>query len=98
LETVQYWRTRVKNQNLIPEEIKRRFNSGNECYHSLQKFLSSCLLSKNIKVIIYKTIILPVVIYGCGTLSLILREKYKLRVFERRVLRRIFGTYWDGGT
>jgi hypothetical protein len=49
------------------------------------------LLSKNIKIRIYKTIILPVVLYGCETWSLTLREKYRLRVFENRVLRRIFG-------
>jgi hypothetical protein len=59
----------------------------------VQKILSILLLdfSKNIKVRIYKTIILPVVLYGCETWSLILSEEHKLRVFENRVLRRIFG-------
>jgi hypothetical protein len=52
---------------------------------------SSHLLSKNIKLRIYKTIILPVVLYGCETWSLTLREEHRLRVFENRVLRRIFG-------
>jgi hypothetical protein len=42
------------------------------------------------KVKIYKTIILPVVLYGCETWSLILREEHRLKVFENRVLRRIF--------
>jgi hypothetical protein len=60
----------VTNQNLIQEEIKRRPNSGNACYHSVQNLLSSCLLLKNVKVRIYKTIILPVVLYGCETWSL----------------------------
>jgi hypothetical protein len=50
------------------------------------------LLSKNIKIRIYKTIILPVVLYGCETWSLTLREEHKLRVFENRVLSRIFGS------
>jgi hypothetical protein len=50
---------------LICEEIKRRLNSGNACYHSAQNLLSSRLLSKNVKIRIYKTIILPVVLYGC---------------------------------
>jgi len=50
------------------------------------------LLSKNIKITIYRTIILPVVLYGCGTWSLTLREKCRLRVFENRVMRRIYGT------
>jgi hypothetical protein len=49
------------------------------------------LLSRNLKIKRYKTIILPVVLYGCKTLSLTLREEYRLRVFENRVLRRIFG-------
>jgi hypothetical protein len=53
--------------------------------------VSSRLLSRNIKIRIYKTIILPVVLYGCETWSLTLREEHRLRVFESRVLRRIFG-------
>jgi hypothetical protein len=57
--------------------------------------LSSRLLSKNIKIRICKTIILPVVLYGCETWSLTLREKHRLRVFENRVLRRIFGLKRD---
>jgi hypothetical protein len=57
--------------------------------------LSSHLLSKNIKIRIYKTIILPVVLYGCESLSVILREKHRLRVFENRVLRRILGPKRD---
>jgi hypothetical protein len=57
--------------------------------------LSSRLLSRNIKVKIYKTIILPVVLYGCETWSLTLREEHKVRVFENRVLRRIFGPKRD---
>jgi hypothetical protein len=80
----------VTNQNLIQEEIKRRLNSGNVCYHSVLNLLSSHLLLKNVKVRIYKTIILPVVLHECETWSLILREKQKLWVFENRVLRRIF--------
>jgi hypothetical protein len=53
--------------------------------------LSSCLISKNIKIKIYKTVILTVVLYGCETWSLTLREEHRLRVFENKVLRRIFG-------
>jgi hypothetical protein len=54
-------------------------------------FLSSHLLSKNININIYKTIILPIVLYGCETWSLTLREEHRLRVFEDRELRRVFG-------
>jgi hypothetical protein len=86
----KYLGTTVINKNLVQEEIKRRLNSGNACYHSVQNLLSSHLLSKSVKVRVYKTVILPVVLYGCGTWSLIVREEHKLRVFENRVLR-IFG-------
>jgi hypothetical protein len=61
----------------------------------VQNLLSSRLLSKNIKIRIYKTIILPVVLYGCETWSLTLREEHRLRVFENRELRRIFGPKKD---
>ena len=57
-------------QNSIAEEIKSRLRSGNACYHSVQNLLSSRLLSKNLKIKIYRTIILPVVLHGCETWSL----------------------------
>ncbi|KAJ4428777.1 hypothetical protein ANN_25770 [Periplaneta americana] len=64
---------------------------GNACYYSVEKLLSSSLLSKNLKVRIYKTVILPVVLYGCETWTLTLREEHRFRVFENKVLRKIFG-------
>ncbi|PNF13874.1 hypothetical protein B7P43_G11475 [Cryptotermes secundus] len=91
----RYLGTTITDQNLIEENIKRRLNSGNACYHSVQNLLSSHLLSKNIKFRIYKTIIFPVVLYGCETWSHTLREEHRLRVFENRMLRRIFGPKRD---
>jgi hypothetical protein len=88
----KHLRTTATNQNCIEEEIKSRLNSGNICYHSVQSLLSCCVLSKNLKIKFYKTAILPVVLYRCKTLSLMIREGHRLRVFENRVLRRIFGT------
>ena len=64
-------------------------NSGSVCYHSLQNCLSSGLLNKNLRIKIYRTIILSFVLYRCETWSLTLREERRLRVFENRVLRRI---------
>jgi len=82
--------TTLTNQNSIAEEIKSRLRSGNTCYHSVQNLFSSRLLSKHLKIKIYRIVILPVVLYGCETWSLNLREEKKLRVFENMVLRRIF--------
>jgi sorting nexin-29 len=67
----KYWGTTLTDQNCIHEEIKSRLNLGNVCYHSVQSLLSSHLLSRNVKVKIYKTVILPVVVYGCETWSLL---------------------------
>jgi hypothetical protein len=84
----KYLGTTITDQNCMQEE---ELNSGNACYHSVQSILSSRLLSRNVKVKIYKTIILPVVLYGCETWSVALREEHRLRVFENRIVRRIFG-------
>ena len=82
----------------VQEEINSRLKSGNACYHSVQNLLSSSLLSKNLKIKVYRTIILPVVLYGCETWSLTLREEHRLRVFENRGLRRILGPQRDEKT
>ena len=63
----KYLGTTLTNQNSIQEQIKSRLKLGNACYHSVQNLLSSSLLSKNLKINIYRTIILPVVLYGCET-------------------------------
>jgi hypothetical protein len=89
----RYLGTTVTNRNFIHEEIKCRLNSGNTCYHSVQKLLSSRPLSKNLRIKIktYKAIILSVVLYGCETWPLTLREDHSLRAFENRTLKIIFG-------
>jgi len=61
----------------------------------MQNLLSSGLLSKNLKIKIYRNIILPVVLYRCETWSLALKEERRLRIFEDRQLRRIFGPKRD---
>ena len=95
MEEFKYLVTTLTNQNSIQEEIKCRLKLGNAFYNSVQDFLSSCLLSKIIQIEIYRTIILPVVLYGCETWSLTLREERRLRLSENRVLRRIFVPKWD---
>ena len=95
VEEFKYLGTNLTKQNSIVEEIKSRLRSGNACYHSVQNLLSSRLPSKNLKIKIYGTITLPVVLYGCEAWSLRLWEERKLRVFENMVLRRIFGPRSD---
>jgi hypothetical protein len=72
----KYLGTTMTDQNCMQEEIKSRLNSGNACYHSVQSLLSSRLLSRKVKVKIHKTIILPVVSYGCETWSLTLKDDW----------------------
>jgi hypothetical protein len=95
VEEFKYLGVTLTGQNSIQEEIKSRLKLGNACYHSVQDLLSSRVLSKNLKIKIYRTIILPVVLYGCEAWSLTLREEHRLRVFENRVLRRVFGPKRD---
>jgi len=95
LEEFRYLVTTLTNQSSIHEGIKSKLKSGNVCYHSEQNLLSSSLLSNTLKITIYRTIILPVVLYWCETWSLTIREERRLRVFENRVLRRIFGPNRD---
>jgi len=93
-------RVHIFGNNLIESEfylgrIKSRLKLGNACCHLVQNLMSSSVLSKNIKIKIYRTIILPLVLYGCETWSRTLREECRLRVFENGVLRRIFGPKRD---
>ena len=91
MQQFKYLGRTLMYQNSIQEEIKSRLHSGNACYHLVQNLLSSSLLFKNTKIKIYSTIILPVILYGFDTWLLTLMEECALRVFETRVLKRIFG-------
>ena len=89
VEEFKYLGKTLTNQNSMQEEIKSRLKSGKTCDHSVQNLLSPSLLSKNLKMKIYRIIILPVIVCGCEAWSLTLGEERRLRVFENRVLRRI---------
>jgi hypothetical protein len=90
VEDFKYLGATLIDQNSIQEEIKSRLKLGNACYYSVQKLLSSRLVSRNLKIKKYRTIMLLVVLSGCETWSLTLREERRLRVFENRVLRKVF--------
>jgi hypothetical protein len=91
VEGFKYLGTTLTNQNSTQEEIKSRLKPGNR---SVQNLLSFSLLSKNLKIKMHRTRILPVIVYGCETWSLTLREERRMRVFENWAIR-IFGPTRD---
>jgi hypothetical protein len=80
VEGFKYLETILQNPNSIQDGTKSRLKSGNACYYSVQNPLSSSFLSKNVNTKIYSTL-LPVVLYGCESWSLTMREERRLRVF-----------------
>ena len=95
VEQFQYLGTSKRNQNSIYEAIKSRLMSQNACYCSVQNLWSSGFLSKNTKIMIYRTVSLSVVLHECEAWSLTLTQKHRLRVFKYRMLRKIFGLMGD---
>jgi hypothetical protein len=95
VKELKYLETSLTNQNYIEVEIRSRLKSGNACCNLVQNMMSPSFLPKNTKIKMYRTRILPVVLYGCETWSLTLREEFGLWVLENRVLRRIFGPKRD---
>jgi len=91
VEHFSYLGTSLTNQNSFHEGIKCGEQTGNTCHYLVQNLLFSSLLSKNIKVQIYGTIILPFVLYGCDTCSPTVSKEHRLRVFRNRVLRKVSG-------
>ena len=91
VEEFKYFGTILTNQNLFWKKLRADKSQGMLAVFRCKIFLSSSLLSKNFNIKIRTTIILPVVLYGCETWSRTLREERMLRVFEKGVMRRIFG-------
>jgi hypothetical protein len=85
---LKYLGMAVTDRNYIHKEIKSRLNLENASYYTVLNLLSTCLLSKNLKIKIYKTIVL-LIFYGCETCSV------TLRVFKNRALKRIFQLKWE---
>ncbi|KAJ4452338.1 hypothetical protein ANN_03863 [Periplaneta americana] len=95
VEKFKYLGATVTNINDTREEIKHRINVEMPVIIRLRSSYHPVCCQKNLKVRIYKTVILPVVLYGCETWTLTLREEHRLRVFENKVLRKIFGAKRD---
>jgi len=87
----RYLGAQINTQNKISEEIRKRIKVGNRCYYAHKKLLSSKLLNYNSKIQIYITIIQPTVTYGSETWVLTTSDKNQLKIFERKILRKIYG-------
>jgi len=90
VEDFKYFGITLTNKNYFQIETKSRLKPDNACYHSVQNLLSLSLITKIFKIKIYRNIILPLVLFGRKTWSFTMREERRLRLFENRVLRRIF--------
>jgi len=89
-EEFKYLGTILKKQNSTKEEVKSRVKWGNACYHSVKNISSSSLLSNNLKIKIYRNIILRVVLHGCEIWSPTLKDERRLKLFQNWELKRIF--------
>ena len=87
--------TQLNQTNSTNSEIHARILSENRCYYSCGKLVKSRALSRNLKLKIYKSLIRPAVTYGCDAWTLTTRNEQHLRIFERKILRKIFGPVQD---
>jgi hypothetical protein len=91
VEEITYLGSQLNQTNSIHSDIQARIGAGNRCYYTFGKVMKTRAINKNLKLQIYKTIIRPVVTYGCETWTLTHQNEQRLRIFERKILRKIFG-------
>jgi hypothetical protein len=96
-ETFKYLGSLVTVDNNISADIQARLMAGNMCYYALQNVLRSKNISRKAKLNVYKTIMRPVVTYGSETWTLTKKDELQINIWERKVLRRIFGPVKDRG-
>jgi hypothetical protein len=94
--TFKYLGSLIIKKNEIGEEIKMRIAAGNRCYYGLQLFRSRTV-SRIVKIKIYKTILKPVVVFGCEAWSMTEKDKTRLNMWERKILRRVYGPVTEQG-
>ncbi|XP_025420516.1 uncharacterized protein LOC112690673 [Sipha flava] len=93
----KYLGTNINNRNNMHNEIKLRIASGNKGYYAFAKLFKSKLLSRKSKEYLYSSFLRPVLTYGCETWSVTKEDEEKLNIFERKVLRRIYGPVIENG-
>jgi hypothetical protein len=95
VKELSYLGSQLNQTNSTNCEIQARIISGNRCYYSCGALMQSRALNRSLKLKIYTTLIRPVVTYGCETWSLTSRNEQQLRIFEQKILRKIFGLVQD---
>jgi len=94
VDNFKYLGTMVNKMN-NRSEVNARLTMANRAYYGLQNHMKSRIISRNTKTLLYKTLIRPVLTYGAGVLSK--QDEHRLSIFERKILRRIYGPVKDGG-
>lgn len=97
VKTFNFLGTKIANNGNVQDEISARILKGNKCYYAYLKLIRSSILNRRSKITIYKTLIRPVVTYGCETWTLTNNDENQLRIFERKILRRIYGPVHENG-
>ena len=91
VDSFTYLGSEVNTNNNITSEIQRRINAANRCFYGLKKYLNSNLIKRKTKLLIYKCLIRPILTYSSETWTMAQKDENALGVFERRILRAIFG-------
>lgn len=97
VEDFSYLGSIINNENNMAQEIRHRLIKGNKALYALNNIFKSKLVNKNTKTLIYKTLIRPVITYGCETWTLTNKTEEMLAVFERKILRKIYGPVNENG-
>jgi hypothetical protein len=87
----------ITRKNEIGEEIKMRIAAGNQCYYGLQHLFRSRMVSRIVKIKIYETILKPIVMFGCEAWSMAEKDKTRLNLWERKILRKVYGPVTERG-
>uniref|UniRef100_A0A2S2PNF4 Uncharacterized protein n=1 Tax=Schizaphis graminum TaxID=13262 RepID=A0A2S2PNF4_SCHGA len=94
----KYRGVNINNRNCMHNEIKLRLKAGNVCYFALSHMLKSKLLSRKTKETLYTTYLRPAVTYACCTWATKAGDENKLSIFERKVLRKMYGLVYNPDT
>src|SRR5699024_10668563 len=95
VESFRYLGSIISNRSEMEKEVQERMLSANRALHGMDDLLKSKLVSQNSKCLLYLTLIRPIILYGCETWATTLTLEERLRCFERKVLRRIFGPVFN---